>query len=128
MHTKTVGEISEAAVLSALLKLGKTVLLPFGENHRFDLATDSGDGKISRIQVKTGRMKNGAVVFPTASTSQGRKGYEGQADSFGIYVPDINKTYLVPVSCVGKTCGHLRIDPTLNKQKKRVREAKDFEI
>src|ERR1035437_5858460 len=39
--TKRVGDISEAQVITAFTKLGFHVLLPFGENHRYDLVGDA---------------------------------------------------------------------------------------
>ena len=54
MNSKHVGDTSEAQVIAALLKMGKNVLLPFGDNQRYDVVIEE-KGKFIRIQVKTAR-------------------------------------------------------------------------
>ena len=54
--------------------------------------------------------------------------YRGEIEYFGVYCPDNDKCYLVPVDDVAKTVGILRVEPTLNNQSKGVRWAKDYEI
>jgi hypothetical protein len=113
------------------------VLVPFSENQRYDLVIDEGD-ELIRVQCKTGRLRQGAVRFATCSmryhhpNNQGtrnyRHSYEGQADLFGIYCPEIDSVYLVPVASVGKVMGYLRVHPTKNNQTKKVRWAHDYEL
>ena len=61
-NTKDVGERSEAQVLAALLKLGKVVLMPYGDNQRYDFVVEDG-GEFIRVQCKTGKLKDGRVNF-----------------------------------------------------------------
>lgn len=128
VNTKDIGDRSEAMVLATLLKLGKVVLTPHGDNRRYDLVVDD-DGKFVRIQVKTGRLKNGAVVAPTASTyahrGGQRRGYIGQADLFAIYCPETDQVYLVPVADAPSAEIALRVDAPL-RNLAGVRWAKDF--
>ncbi len=130
---KSVGEKSEGQILAALLKMGKVVLIPFGDNQRYDFVIDDGD-EFLRIQCKTGNLKSESVVFATCSSSVhrggGRRTYEGQIDYFGVYCPDTDKCYLVPVGdVVGRTRGaSLRLSPTRNNQVRGVRWASDYEI
>ena len=132
-NTKTIGERTQGIVLASLLKNGKIVLLPFGDNQRYDLAVDD-NGTFSRIQCKTARVINNgdAIAFETASSYAHRGGnkkhYRGEADYFGVYSPYTGKVYLIPVSEVGLTQCVLRLNPTGNKQTIGVRWAKDFEI
>jgi PD-(D/E)XK endonuclease len=57
------GDVSEHAVILALLRAGKTVLKPVSNGLRHDLVIDNLDGTFNRIQCKTGVLKgNGAVV------------------------------------------------------------------
>ena len=136
-HTKTVGDRSEAHLLAALLEHFDTVSLPFGENHRFDMLIEH-EGRFHRVQCKTGRLRDGAVRFATCSftyhhpSNQGtrnyRHDYRGDADLFGVYCPDNQKSYLVPVSEVGTSLGALRIAETRNNQTRAIRWARDFEI
>jgi hypothetical protein len=65
-HPVDVGQRSEAAVLSELVRRGYHVLTPFGVNHRYDFVIDAGDGFL-RVQCKTGRFRNGCVEFSTQS-------------------------------------------------------------
>jgi hypothetical protein len=133
MNTKDVGNITTLAVAAELAKVGESILLPFGDNHRYDIALDR-DGNLFRIQCKTGRYRNGAVEFNTASTSpyiggNGRRGYDGEIDAFGVYCAELNKVYLVPVEEVPNgTQACLRVTPAKNGQRKCVRLANQYEI
>ncbi len=124
-------------VIARLVQAGRLVLVPFGENQRYDLVIED-DGQFTRVQCKTGRLRAGAIRFPTVSSTchhpnnQGMRfyqhGYRGQADLFGVYCPDNDRVYLVPVSDVGTRSGALRIDPPLNNQAKRIRWAREYEL
>lgn len=98
---KQTGELTEAKVLAHLVEQGKTVLQPFGDNQRYDLVIDNG-GEFVRVQCKTGRIKDRAVVFDTSSTNytEGaweKNGYDGEADVFIVHVPELDNLYSVPV-------------------------------
>lgn len=124
-------------VLARLLEVYPLVLIPFGENQRYDLLIDDA-GDFVRVQCKTGRLRNGVVRFNACSftyhhpNNQGtrpyRHHYRGAADLFGIYCRDTGKVYLVPVEEVGTREGCLRVGPAKNRQSKKVRWAKDFEL
>jgi len=136
-NTATKGEASECAILARLIASGYKCLIPWGHDHRYDIAIDH-DGEFVRIQCKTARYNKvrGTVQFNTITTYARvggkphlRKGYKGEADYFGVYCPEIGKVYLVPVEEMpdGGT-GVLRLYPTKNSQQKGVRWAKDYEI
>lgn len=113
-----------------LLEQGKMVLRSVGEGCRYDLLVDDG-GKFTRIQCKTGWIRNGVILFNTVSNyawKKERPGYEGQADVFGIYCPDNGKIYIVPVDKAPINRAGLRLDPPKNGQVKGVMLAKDFEV
>jgi len=125
---KEVGERSEGMVLAALLREKKVVLLPFGDSQRYDLVIDEG-GEFLRVQVKTGRLKDGAIRFPCCSSyyqTYEKFNYRGQADLFGVYCPELDAVFLVPVDQVGVTEATLRTCPTKNGQRKGVRLAEDY--
>jgi hypothetical protein len=130
MNTKAIGELSEAIVLAKFISLGWIVLHPFGDNQRYDLVIDRQNG-FERVQVKTGKIKKGAIVFQTCSTyahrGGTRKGYIGQIDLFAIYCPETGFVYLIKVDEFNM-CGSLRIDDPKNKQNKGIKWAKDFKI
>ena len=113
------------------------VLMPFGENQRYDLLIDD-NGRFTRVQCKTGRLRRGGVEFNTCSftyhhpnnqgTKEYQKHYRGAADVFGVYCKEVDRVYLVPVDDVGIRACFLRIEPTKNAQAKKVRWAKDYEL
>jgi PD-(D/E)XK endonuclease len=119
MSTDHIGNTTEAAVMTALLKKGFTVLVPWGGGAAYDLAVELG-GKFSKIQCKTGRITKGVVYYHTDST---HREYGDAIDFFGVYCPANGKTYLVPIP--GRS---LRVTPTKNNQKKGIWLAEEFEI
>lgn len=135
-HPKTVGDITQAMVLARLIEVGHEVLVPFGENQRYDLVIDHGD-RFTRVQCKTGRLLKGAVSFHTCSNvlhnPSARRGerpyqrdYRGQADVFGVYCSATRDVYLVPVDQAGLRSAQLRITEPKNNQIARIRWAKDY--
>lgn len=129
MNTKAKGDLTEAVVLAELLKAGKCVLLPFGDNQRYDLVIDD-NGKFIRVQCKTGRVVNGVLRFSTASVHWHRgkpqRGYKDQADVFGVYCPQLGTTYLIPVADMPKTDGYLRLSPAKNNQQQGIKLASGY--
>ena len=134
MHPKLVGDITTAAVLTRLLEAYGNVSIPFGDNQRYDLLIDTGEGFL-RVQCKTGRLRDGIVIFNACSSSyhhpsRGTKEfynhvYRDQADVFAVYCPQTEDVYLVPVEDVGVSKGSIRVDPPANHQAKGIRWAKD---
>ena len=57
-----------------------------------------------------------------------RKHYRGDVDYFAVYSPDLQKTYLLPISDVVDTMNSLRLVPTKNNQAKQVRWAEEYEL
>jgi hypothetical protein len=53
-NTTKKGEITESVTLARLVQLGYEWLIPWGHDHRYDIAIDD-DGKLVRIQCKTAR-------------------------------------------------------------------------
>ena len=114
------------------MRRGYRVLLPFGENQRYDLVLDVG-GSFLRVQCKTGRLRNGCVVFSAKSVRSNTcraviRDYEGDIELFLVYCPETNGLYAVPIDDATRTQGTLRIDPTGNGQGKRIRWARDYEL
>lgn len=126
MNTKKISEQSEATVLTKFLQNGYPVALPFGDNQRYDLIVDFGD-RLSRVQVKVGRIKNGAITFD-AHSSHDRQSYRGGADLFAVYVFELDQVYLLDVDKVPTTKLHLRLEPSKNKQEVGIRWASHFEF
>lgn len=129
MNSKSIGEKSEAMALSRFLQLGWIVLSPFGDNQRYDFVIDRGLG-FEKIQVKTARLKNGYVKFPSCSSYAHRggsaKGYKGECDYFAAFCPDNHIIYFIKVNECGERGVILRITPPKNNQKSKVRYAFDY--
>jgi hypothetical protein len=131
-HPVDVGLRTEGAILGALVRRGYLVLVPFGQNQRYDLVLDM-DGKFVRVQCKTGRLRNGCVVFSAQSVrSNTRKAvfrhYKDDVELFLVHCPDTGGIYAIPIEEVTRSHGTLRIDPTSNGQEKYVRWARDYEL
>lgn len=133
---KTIGDRTCAIVLARLLQTYDIVLLPFGENQRYDLVIDTGEG-FTRVQCKTGRLRGGTIQFPACSftyhhPNSGKtfrsQDYKGGADLFGVYCPETDGVYLVPVDEIGRRMGSLRIEPARNNQSRRIRWARAYEV
>lgn len=128
MLTGEKGNLSEAKILAALVAAGYFVSVPFGDGHKYDLVIDDGQ-RIQRVQCKTGRVRNGVLLFCAYSQSGNgavKMNYRGLADLFAVLNPDNDKVYLVPVDEVGVTDVSLRLAPTLNMQAQRVRWAEFY--
>ena len=128
-NTKSVGDRSEVEVMAALARAGYLISIPFGENHRYDLIVEK-DGVLSRIQVKTGRLRDGVILFSPWSSHSHRNGpfcrpYSGEIESFAVYCPDVDATFIVPVGDV-RMSGSLRWTPTKNGQSAGVRWASSY--
>ena len=133
MMTTTIekGDITDAMVLAACLRARYVVLKPVSVRHRYDLVIDRGKG-FERVQCKTGRLVRGSIRFRAHSSQahwkKGRHSYRGQIELFGVYCPDNDRCYLVPVDDVPETIANLRVEATKNKQATKVRFAAKYEM
>jgi hypothetical protein len=134
-HPKSIGDRSTLAIMTALRGAGYAVLVPFGENTRYDLVIDDG-AKLGRIQCKTGRLRKGAVIFRACSSYAHhpnpkvvRRDYLGEIDYFAVYCPETAGVYLVPLTDAAlRTQGSLRVEAARNGQRRRIRSAADYQI
>lgn len=130
-----IGAVSLAKVIAALAETGKPVFLPCVNVCCYDLVFEE-EGRFFRVQCKTGRIFRGAVAFRSHRLRAARRetgwvrsasDYNGKVDHFGIYCPDNDSVYLVPIGVVGKrkVC-YLRLVPARNNQNKRTHRAADY--
>jgi hypothetical protein len=115
--TRQKGELAEGAILAGLLKLGLTVMLPFGGGAPYDLVVDL-DGALIRIQCKTAQLISG----------HRRGSYRGLVDVIAAYAPTNGKIYWFRPEEAGLTSISLRLTPTRNKQIGGVHQASDYEL
>jgi PD-(D/E)XK endonuclease len=127
--TNKIGNISEAALLSALMLAGYKVLIPFGNGSRYDFVLDTLNG-FKKVQVKHGKLNDGVIEFRNYSTTyHSNKSYtKEEVDFYGVYCSQNKMCYLVPFSDTRKGITYLRVDPPKNNNKKRIRWAKKYEL
>jgi hypothetical protein len=134
-HPKDIGDRSTLAIMLALRQVGFHVSVPFGENTRNDLVLDDGE-RLARVQCKTGRLRNGSVLFNTASSYahhpnakvSGRH-YQGEVEYFAVYCGETAGVYLVPIADLSPLRkAMLRVDSARNNQSRGIRPAADYEI
>jgi PD-(D/E)XK endonuclease len=131
-HPVDVGQRTEAAILSELVRRGYSVLLPFGTNQRYDVVLDLG-GRFVRGQCKTGRLRGGSIEFSPRSTRANRSGvfsrsYHGEVEIFLVHCPKLNRIYAVPVDETPKSYMALRLKPARNGQARRTHPAENYEL
>lgn len=140
---------AHTAVLHALVRKGFEVLLPWADHLAYDIAYYySGEESIDpigkkehgliRIQCKLARISTdgGVIEFNAYRVSPGdngrrsvKRGYRGEAEYFGVYSPDTDKVYMIPVDEVPEGINiRLRLKKSKNNQEKFVRWAKDYEF
>jgi hypothetical protein len=121
-------------VAAALVAAGKTVLTPLANVKRYDLVIEE-QGVFSRVQCKTGRLFRGAVFFRTHRLRAAKREagwerkvttYVGDVDFFGVYCPDNDTVYLVPITVTSERNCSLRVAAAQNGQHKGIRWARDF--
>lgn len=67
---KAVGEQSEAIITARFIEIGYHVLIPYGDNLRYDLIIEDANGRFWRIQCKAGHtINNEASITFSASSS-----------------------------------------------------------
>jgi len=131
--TKRIGDRSEIEVAVALVRAGYTVSKPFGENQRYDFIADDGE-QLQRVQVKTGRVRDGVIKFNACSTHGHRRTqlklrpYHGQVDLLAVFCPETQKVYLVPESELTRSKIHLRLASARNNMVKTIRWAERYEL
>jgi hypothetical protein len=135
-HPKDKGDVTTLAVMLALRGCGYVVLVPFGENSRYDLVIDDGS-TLAKVQCKTGRLRSGAVRWNVCSNYFHHpnprfrtRDYHGEVDFFGVYCRETNAVYLVPIAHLGlaRATASIRVEPAKNGQRKLIRHAAQYEI
>ena len=124
-----IGARSEMAVASALQRSGMEVFVPiFAAHARVDLVVQAAAGLL-RVQCKTARLLRGSLYFRTHSnTGNIAVDYRAQVDAFGVFSPDLELVYLVPIEHTAPRGCNLRVETPMNGQRHGVRWAADYLI
>ena len=124
------GNTSEAIVLTAYIRAGFLVSLPFGGGSAYDLVVDTG-ARLIKVQVKTGKLDTGCVVY-NARRHRGsrydafRSYREGELDLFAVWCPANERLYAIPATHPFTVQGRLRVVETRNFQQKKIKWARDY--
>jgi hypothetical protein len=132
MNSKQVGDISEVAVKKFLLEQGFSVLDTVGDNDRYDLVYEKEE-EFYRVQVKTGRYKNGKILFDceNKTTENGKvvkKQYtKKDIDFFFVYYPESEKIFKIPVSEAPSSRMEIRVEEA-KQDDPRINWASDYQV
>lgn len=127
--TKQKGDIAEAFVTFLLKQNGFNVLIPWGEDNRYDLVSEK-NGIFKRIQVKYVTPKNGVLEVGIRSCNNHSILHYSQEDIdvIAAYSSNHNKVYFIPRNGRKNISSYnLRLIPTKNKQNKYVVMASEYE-
>src|SRR5260370_32668129 len=118
-----IGLTTHIAILHKLVSMGLEVLQPLSDDLHYDLAYYVEEtAELIRIQCKAGRYVPEISFFLFKNFNRtggrtGRRGYIADAEYFGVYCEELNKTYLIPVNLVPYTEEiHLRAMRSRNNQ------------
>jgi hypothetical protein len=112
VNSRDVGEVAEMECQLALKREGWTILEPFGHEQPYDFVAEK-NGEFKRVQSKNGRLDSGSidVTVCTYGSSGGVRTYsEDEIDSFGVYCPETDSVYLVPVEEAPNKNMRLRVE------------------
>jgi PD-(D/E)XK nuclease superfamily protein len=128
------GAAAEAAITSAVIQLGLTVLRPLCEGRRYDVIVDL-EPSLLRVQCKLARRTGGVLAINLQTSRYTPNGYvrgsysATEIDAFGTYSPELGACYLLPIGLVaGRRSLHLRLEPTGNNQADGINWARDYEL
>jgi hypothetical protein len=127
--TKQKGDIAEAYITFLLKKHGFNVLLPWGEDTRYDIVTEK-NGIFKRIQVKHVTSRNGILEVPMRSCNSNHIIHYSlsQIDIIAAYEPKFNKVFFISLkNNINRSSYKLRFVPAKNKQMKYIHSASAFE-
>lgn len=120
--TKEKGDLSEARALFEFQKLGIPVLIPWGDNLRYDMVIELHN-QLYKVQVKTANeIINGAVRCYARSsknhtTNKRYDTYVNDTDYFVFYNQEMDKLALVPIQEIEeRKTFSLRLEKPANNQ------------
>ena len=129
------GNVAEAAIAAAAIKLGVDVIKPLVEHTRYDLIFDLRP-RLLRVQCKWAPLKGDVIVVRLVSsrfTSGGeqiRTPYSADdVDAVAVYCDELDRCYLLPASLFDGMKGlHLRVAATRNGQRASLHWAREHEL
>jgi hypothetical protein len=100
METHRKGDLTEAIVIAEFKKRAIPISIPFGDNERYDVVAETPDGRLLKVQIKTGWMTDGKVRFHGKSQHTNASGnvyetYDGDVDFFLVYCHELERMYWI---------------------------------
>ena|SRR5262245_45693985 len=134
LTTDEKGSIAELAIASAAANLRIGVFKALTDGERYDLIFDLRPTLV-RVQCKWA-TRHGDVVgvraYSCRRTAEGlvRRGYSAdEIDAIAAYCLELDACYFIPFEAIGnQRVVQLRLRPTRNNQRRRIRWAEDFEF
>lgn len=131
MDSHRKGDLTEAIVIAELKKRAIPVSIPFGDNERYDAITETPDGDLLKVQIKTGWIANGTVNFHGKSQHTNANGnvyqlYDGDVDFFLVYCDELEQMYWVQEDEF-QTQISLRVEEPM-QMKPNINWAEDYEF
>ncbi len=132
MHdTNHKGNVAEAAIAAAAVKLGVHVLKPQLEHGRYDLVFEVA-GEFLRVQCKWAPLRKDVVVVNLAGYRMTGRGsvrstyWPDEIDAVAAYCEELDKCYWLPIKLVaGMRAIQLRLSPPRNGQRAALNWATD---
>jgi hypothetical protein len=128
------GAAAEAAITSAVIQLGLTVLRPLCEGRRYDLIVDL-EPELLRVQCKLARQLRGVLSVHLQTCRHTPRGYvytnysAAEIDAVAAYSSELKRSFLLPIAEVSGMRGvYLRLEPASNNQERGIRWASDYEL
>jgi len=108
------GDATEAMVIAMLKERLIPVAIPFSDNQRYDVVVQTPESRFLRMQIKTGRVRDGKIHFHGKSQHTNASGntyqrYDGDVDYFLVYTPELDSLHAVGEHKFD-SCIRLRVD------------------
>lgn len=133
MTTDQKGAIAELAIQLAAAKLGIEVYRPVAEGGRFDMIL-APDNEPIRVQCKWARRYGDVIVVRCYSKRRAREGLRRrrytaeEIDAFAAYCLELDRCLFVPIADAPGNELRLRLSPTKNNQRQKIKWADDFDF
>jgi prevent-host-death family protein len=129
------GDIAEAAIAYAAMRLGVEVFRPAADHSRCDLVFGISS-RLYRVQCKSASRKGEVLIVRLVSCRHTPSGYvrntytADEVDLVAAHCHELERTFLLPFSLFeGKKTGvHLRLSPPGNGQRAAIHYAADHEL
>jgi prevent-host-death family protein len=128
------GNVAEAAIAAAAVKLGVEVLKPQLEHGRYDLVFEI-DSRFLRVQCKWAPKRGQVIEVNLVSSRHTRNGFvrsryeRHEIDAVAVYCEELDQCYLIPIDQVAGRSGiSLRLAGPKNGQRAALNWAADYRL